>query len=96
MQRWPKLTLRKGDALAQTHANTVTANIIKTYFALVEKTLMSNDLVIHANRVYNMDQSGSPLDLKPSMVVTLRGTKKVHCRTFGNILQIASLCQSIS
>ena len=38
-----------------------------------------------------MDESGLPLDHKPSKVVTLKGTKKVHCRTSGKKTQITVL-----
>ena len=34
---------------------------------------------------------GLPLDHKPSKVLTLKGTKKVHCRTSGNKTQITVL-----
>ena len=39
MQRWPKLSLRKGDALAQPRANAVTAENINNYYELLKKTL---------------------------------------------------------
>ena len=38
--------------------------------------------------IFNMDESGIPLDHKPSKVITLKGTMKVHCRTSGNKSQI--------
>ena len=43
------------------------------------------------SRIYNMDESGMPLDHKPPKVVTRKGTKKVHCRTSGNKAQITVL-----
>lgn len=91
MQRWPKLALRKGDALAQPRANAVTSSNLKHYFSLLEETLKNNDLLDTPTRIYNMDESGLPLDHKPSKVITLRGTKKVHCRTSGNKMQITIL-----
>lgn len=38
-----------------------------------------------------MDESGLPLDHKPPKVIALRGTKKVHCHTSGNKMQITVL-----
>ncbi len=38
-----------------------------------------------------MDETGLPLDHKPAKVVTLKGAKKVHCRTSGNKIQITIL-----
>lgn len=84
MQRWPKLALRKGDALAQPRANAVNSENLKHYYDLLEETLEKYQLFDCPTRIYNMDESGLPLDHKPMKVVTLRGTKKVHCRTSGN------------
>ena len=38
-----------------------------------------------------MDESDLPLDHKPSKVVTLKGTRKVHYHTSGNKAQITVL-----
>ena len=91
MQRWPQLRLRKGDALAQPRANAVNSVNIKNYFNLLEKTLKTNELFDCPSRIYNMDESGLPLDHKPAKVIALKGTKKVHCRTSGNKMQITVL-----
>ena len=91
MKRWPDLVLRKGDALAQPLANAVNATNLKNYYILLEKTLKDNDLFNCPNKIFNMDESGLPLDHKPSKVIALRGTKKVHCRTSGNKMQITIL-----
>lgn len=42
------------------------------------------------NRIYDMDESGMPLNHKPPKVVARKGTRKVHCRTSGNKSQITS------
>ena len=91
MKRWPDLVLRKGDALAQPRANAVNATNLKNYYILLEKTLKDNDLFNCPNKIFNMDESGLPLDHKPSKVIALRGTKKVHCHTSGNKMQITIL-----
>ncbi len=91
MQRWPKLTLRKGDALAQPRAKAVNATTFSNYFDLLKKTLTTHHLLDSPNRIYNMDETGLPLDHKPAKVVTLKGAKKVHCRTSGNKMQITIL-----
>ena len=91
MQRWPQLTLRKGDALAQPRATAVNATNFKNYFDLLKKTLTTHHLLDCPNRIYNMDETGLPLDHKPSKVVALKGAKKVHCRTSGNKMQITIL-----
>ena len=91
MQRWPQLALRKGDSLAQPRANAVNSENIREYYNLLEETLNKHKLFNSASRIYNMDESGMPLDHKPPKVVALRGAKKVHCRTSGNKAQITVL-----
>ena len=91
MQRWPQLTLRKGDALAQPRAFAVNAGTMKNYYDLLLTTLIEHDLLNCPSRTFNMDESGLPLDHKPSKVIALKGTKKVHCRTSGNKMQITIL-----
>ena len=83
--------LRKGDALAIPRTNAVTAaNIAQYCNSLLKKTLEEISLMGCPNRIYNMDESGMPLDHKPPKVVARKGTRKVHCRTSGNKLQIYS------
>ena len=77
MQHWHKLTLRKGDALPQPRANAVNATNIKNYFDLLEQ-LEKHELFNCPNQIYNMDESGLPLDIKPSKVIALKATKKVQ------------------
>jgi len=91
MQCWPSLRLRKGDALAQPRANAVTATNINQYYKLLEKTLKEYGLFDCPSRIWNMDETGMPLDHKPPKVIVLKGTKKVHCQTSGNKSQITVL-----
>ena len=69
MERWPSLHLRKADGLAQSRANAVNSVNIKNYFVLLEKTLEEKELFNCPNRIYNMDESGLPLDHNPSKVI---------------------------
>ena len=91
MERWPSLRLRKADGLAQSRANAVNSVNIKNYFVLLEKTLEEKELFNCPNRIYNMDESGLPLDHNPSKVIAMKGARKVHCRTSGNKMQITIL-----
>ena len=77
MQWWPQLALRKGDALAQCRANAVTAVNMGQYFSLLEEVLIKYGLLNCPSRIWNMDESGMPLDHKPPKVVALiKGHKK--------------------
>ena len=91
LERWPKLTLRKGDALAQVRAEATNAQTLSEYFKLLEETLTKNCLKNCPSLIFNMDESGMPLDHKPPKVIALKGMKKVHSRTSGNKAQITIL-----
>ena len=88
MDRWPTLSLRKGDALAVSRFQALTADNLKEYYDLLKTTLETHGLMNLPSRIYNMDESGMPLDHKPPKVVAPKGMKKVHCRTSGSKGQI--------
>ena len=88
VERWPKIALCRGDALAVPRAKAVTAANLKQYYDLLKKTLDDNGL---PSRIYSMDESGMPLDHKPPKVVARKGMKKLHCRTSGNKGQVTIL-----
>lgn len=54
------------------------------YFSLLEETLKDNDLLNKASRIYNMDETGMPLDPKPLKRVARRGVRKVHAPASGD------------
>ena len=58
---------------------------------MLEKTLEKKELFNCPNRIYNMDESGLPLDHNPSKVIAMKGVRKAHCRTSGNKMQITIL-----
>ena len=61
---------------------------MKEYYDLLKMTLKTHGLMNLSSRIYNMDESGMPLDHKPPKVVAPKGMKKVHCRTSGSKGQI--------
>lgn len=82
------LSLRKDDALSVSRAQALTADNLKEYYDLVKTTPQTHGLMNLPSRIYNMDESGMPLDHKPPKVVAPKGMKKVHCRTSGSKGQI--------
>ena len=58
------------------------------YFKLLESTLEEHDLADKPHRIYNVDESGMPLEHKQPKRVAERGTKKVYGRSSGNKAQI--------
>ena len=86
--RHPELSLRTADPLSMVHVNAMTQETFDAYFDLLEKTLTDNGLLNKASAIYNMDESGMPLDHKQLKRVAKRGTKKVYGRASGNKMQI--------
>ena len=90
-QRHPKLSLQSGDATAHVRMNAVSNEKLKHYFSLLKKCLDENDLCSHPERIYNMDETGVPLDPKPPKVLCRKGQKKIRYRSTRNKSQITVL-----
>ena len=88
MERHPKLSLRTTDPLSRVRKNAVTEENMKHYFSLLEKTLKENDLLNKSSRIYNMDETGMPLDAKPLKRVAAKGARKVQGPASGDKSQI--------
>ena len=69
-------------------AQALTADNLKEYYDLLKTTIETHGLMYLSSRIYNMDESGMPLDHKPPKVVAPKGMEKVHCRTSGSKGQI--------
>ena len=91
LQRHPKLSLRYGDATGHVRMNAMNRENLTNYFALLKECMEENDLMDHPERIYNMDESGIPLDPRPPKIVALKGQKKVRYRCSGNKSQIIVL-----
>ena len=87
MERNPILSLRTADPLSRVRKRAVTEENIKQYFFYL-KRLREKDLLNKASRIYNMDETGMPLDAKPLKRVALRGARKVQGLSTGDKTQI--------
>ena len=87
-RRHLELSLRSADPLSMVRANTLTQETIDAYFDLLEDTLTDTCLTNKETLIYNMDETGVPLDHKQLKRIAQRGTKKVHGRASGNKSQI--------
>ena len=76
MERQPQLSLRCGDSTAHIHMKSVNRESMESYFNLLEDTLSEHDLMNHPAQIYNMDESGMPLDARPPNVIAKRGQKR--------------------
>ena len=63
-------------------------NTIEAYYNLLEETLQEHNLLHQTGQIYNMDESGIPLDPRPPNVIAKRGQKKVRHRVSGKKEQI--------
>jgi len=70
--------LRKGDNTAHNRMDAVNSDMIEYCFKLLKET---NELLNTPHQIYNVDESGVPLDPKALNVVTTRGSKKVYTRS---------------
>ena len=97
MARQSQLSLRKGDATANVWMDCLNPEAMKQYFDLLKDVLEENDLMDSPGQIYNVDETGMPLDHRPPKIVTKKGQKKVRYRTSGNKSQITVIgCVSAS
>ena len=89
LERQPQLTLRKGDQTAFVRMDAMKdKEALDNYFILLKSILDEHDLLDKPGQIYNVDESGIPLDHRSPRVVTKRGHKKVRYATSGNKSQI--------
>ena len=90
-KRHPQVSLRMAEHLASNRASSCTPDVLNNYFDLLEKTIHDNDLLAKPNQIFNCDETGMPLDPKPSRVLVSKGTKHPRAITTGNKTQITIL-----
>ena len=66
----------------------INSETMNHYFELLESTLKDNNLMNCLSQVYNVDESGMPLDPKAPNIVAETGTKKVRYGSTGKKGQI--------
>ena len=64
VSRQGDLALRKGDNTAHVRKDAINSETINHYFDLLEDTLKENGLMHSPSQIYNVDESGMPLDPK--------------------------------
>ena len=91
MKRHRELSLRCSDPLSYCRSNAVCKESLESYFTLLKQTLEQNDLIDKNACIYNMDETGMPLDSKQLKRVAPKGLKKVYGPSSGNKTQITIL-----
>ena len=64
MKRHRELSLHCSDPLSYCQSNAVCKESLESYFTLLKQTLEQNDLIDKNACIYNMDETGMPLDSK--------------------------------
>ena len=85
IERQGDLSLRRGDNTAHSRMDAVNTETMQHYFNLLQNVLEKNGLINAPHQIYNMDESGIPLDPKAINVVAKKGSKKVRVRSTGSM-----------
>ena len=88
MKRHPNLSLHSGDSTAGVRMDALSKKNLESYFELLKSVYDKYDFYGHPEAIYNMDETGVPLEPRPPKVVARRGQKKVRYRTSGTKAQI--------
>ena len=89
--RHPQLSLRTGESLAYVRAICTNRQIIDRYFDLLQDIFMKNSLQGKPGRIFNLDESGLPLQHRPGKRIGVRGQKHVNVITSDNKTNITVL-----
>ena len=89
LERQTQLTLRKGDRTAAVRMDAMkNQTALDNYFIELKNILDENELQHKPGQIYNMDESGVPLDHRSPRVLARKGQKKVRYCSTGNKSQI--------
>ena len=83
-----RIRLCTADPLAMVRSDCAHQEVFYDYFKLLESTLDSLKLAGKPQCIYNMDETGMPLNAKQLKRIAPNGMKKVHGRSSGNKTQI--------
>lgn len=88
LRRNPSLRLRSGDSTAHVRMEAINAENLRAYYNLLKGVYDEHGFDSHPEAIYNMDETGVPLEPRPPKVVSAKGKKKVRYRTSGQKSQI--------
>lgn len=77
MSRYPSLSLRTPEKLSHSRAIMSNEGIISHYYEELEKVIQENGVNEKPQLLFNCDESGFPLDFRPSKIVVKKGSKNV-------------------
>ena len=89
LERQPHLSLCKGDRTAFVRMDAMKNDgSLDNYFMKLKDVLDEHQLMDKPGQIYNVDETGIPLDHRAPRVLTKKGQKKVRYSTSGNKSQI--------
>ena len=88
MKRNLSLHLRSGDSTAGVRMNAVNSENLNEYFDSLQEVFLKNNFADHPEAIYNIDETGMPLEPHPPKLVAQKGQKKVRYHTSGQKQQI--------
>ena len=85
------LSLRTASPLSYVRMVGSNPEIIFRYFDLLDQTLVDNELEKKPSQIFNLDETGMPLDPNPPRAIAGRGSKHPSAPSFGDRSQITVL-----
>ena len=89
--RHPGIVRRKPEPLTHVRSNCTQPSVLEKYFDVLENTLKDNDLIERPAQIFNLDETGMPLDPKAPYIVASRGQKHPSYISSGSKAQITVL-----
>ena len=88
LKRNPSLSLRAGDSTAGVRMDAINEDNMDNYFEQLKEVFDKGDFWNHPEAIYNLDETGVPLEPRPPKIVARKGQKKVRYQTSGQKQQI--------
>ena len=85
-----EISLHHAEPLSYTRAVANNPTVIEKYFELLAETIDTNGLTRRPDQIFNCDETGMPLVLKPPKVVSHVSQKHPYAVTSATILACAS------
>lgn len=81
LQRNEQLSIRKPEGLSRARINGMTKEKVADFFNTLEKVIDTNNLRGKPECIYNVDETGMPLNNRPPNIVAMKGSKDVVSMT---------------
>ena len=96
--RWhTEISLKTSSSLSVARARASSAESLSEYFCTLQETLQESGLIDQPGLIYNMDESGFPLEPKPPKTIHQKGDKQPYYVTKGTKSQVTVVaCVSAS